>query len=277
VRLYCLCILSFTVFISRGAAADDFRIVCLAPDANEIIFDIGADKYLVGITEECDYPPASGTIPKVGSFSFPCVESIIAKDPDVIITSGLEQSKLNEDLKKFGFKTVEIFPSDLNGMFDAYKKIGEICGMESNAEECVNRIKKDVDDVKSRSSKFNYTPKIYLEIWDRPLMTVSGESFLNEIIRISGGVNITGQYPRAYCRINSEVIIKHDPDIIIILHGDYKDMLSREGWQNIAAVKSGYVFNDIDRDTLVRAGPRLADGLRQIYLKVKKYNDEKTR
>ncbi|MDD5645495.1 MAG: helical backbone metal receptor [bacterium] len=276
-RFFCICLLFFAVPVSRGDAADSLRIICLAPDANEIIFDIGADRYLVGITDECDYPPASREIPKVGSFSFPCVESIVVKDPDVIITSGLEQSRLNGDLKKLGFKTLEVFPSGLEGMFDAYRKIGEICGMEDKAEKCVRRIRESAREIKLKSSKFNYTPKIYLEIWDTPLMTVSGESFLNEIIEIAGGVNITGQYPRAYCRINPEVVIKQDPDIIIILHGNSNAVFSRAGWQNISAVKNGYVFDDIDQDTLVRVGPRLADALEQVYLKVKRYNDEKLR
>ena len=149
----------FFSFLSR--ASDDLRIVCLSPAATEILFDMGADKWLAGITKECDYPLAAKNIPKVGSFSNPSVEYILEKNPDIVITAGLEQQVMAYNLRKFGIKTLTVFPSDFEGLFDAYIKIGDICGLKKEALEKVRLMKNDISRVLKKVKHLKKKPAVF--------------------------------------------------------------------------------------------------------------------
>ncbi|MCK4948060.1 MAG: ABC transporter substrate-binding protein [Candidatus Aureabacteria bacterium] len=259
-------------FSSFSRSSDDLRIVCLSPAATEILFDLGADKWLAGITNECDYPPATKGIPKVGTFSNPSVEYILEKNPDIVITDGLEQQIMAYNLRKFGIKTLTIFPSDFEGLFDAYIKIGDICGLKREALEKVRLMKNDIGRVLKKVKHLKKKPQVFVEIWSKPLITAAKGSHIDEVLRLAGGINIAYNCPRPYSRVSPELVIISNPDIIVLAYKDESNIGLREGWQNINAVKKGFVCNDINPDFLVRAGPRLIEGLEKLRKLIEKWD-----
>jgi iron complex transport system substrate-binding protein len=114
-------------------------------------------------------------------------------------------------------------------------------------------------------NKFTNLPRVYIEIYGNPIMSVSDESFVGELITFAGGNNIFPKLPRDYSRINPEEVINNDPEIIILTYpGMTKEqVVQRKGWEVITAVKTGriYTTSDIDPDVILRASPRIIEGL----------------
>ena len=134
----------------------------------------------------------------------------------------------------------------------------------------VTEMKKEINGLTARrkTNRAKAKPKVFIEIWNDPLLTVGNESFINELILIAGGRNIADDVRRAYVHFSSEEVIYRNPDCIILTYMSKRMPLealkSRLGWQGIAAIRKNRVYNDIDSDTLVRPGPRLIEGLKEL-------------
>ncbi|MFA5271412.1 MAG: ABC transporter substrate-binding protein, partial [Candidatus Omnitrophota bacterium] len=114
--------------------------------------------------------------------------------------------------------------------------------------------------------------KVFIEIWNNPLSTAGKKSFINELIELAGGNNIAYDLKSAYGSFSPEIVIKRNPDCIILAYmgkDNFKNELkARAGWNKISAVKNDRVYGDIDPDILLRPGPRITEGLREIYKKL---------
>ncbi|MDD4183140.1 MAG: ABC transporter substrate-binding protein, partial [Candidatus Omnitrophica bacterium] len=97
-------------------------------------------------------------------------------------------------------------------------------------------------------------------------------SFINELIALCGGVNITSDIKSAYSSVAQEVVLKRNPDCIILAYmgnlSPLESVISRPGWENIAAVKNKRVYNDIDPDVLLRPGPRIVEAMEELNKKL---------
>ena len=99
-------------------------------------------------------------------------------------------------------------------------------------------------------------------------MTAGKGSFVDEIIYMAGGINVAHDLPRPYSYISAEEVIKNNPDCIIMGYmkrGADTAINKRMGWDKVSAVSGGKVYNDINSDLFLRPGPRLAEGLEEIY------------
>lgn len=134
-------------------------------------------------------------------------------------------------------------------------------------------MKSAVNEVASKAKLIPNEKKVrvFLEIWHEPLMTAGKGSFVDELIFLSGGINIAHNTSRPYSNYSSEKVISSNPQCIIMAYMDQEPPLrlvkQRFGWNKIEAVKNGRVFNDINPDILLRPGPRLILGLKQLYKK----------
>jgi iron complex transport system substrate-binding protein len=111
--------------------------------------------------------------------------------------------------------------------------------------------------------KVQENPKrVFVEISPRPIITIGAATFLNDLIERAGGKNIFGDLKKDYPVVNQEAVITRDPEIIIVLHPE--DTTGRTGWQKIQAIKNDRVYTDLNPDHLMRPGPRLVEGFRQL-------------
>ncbi|MGQ9707169.1 MAG: ABC transporter substrate-binding protein [bacterium] len=241
------------------------RIICLSPEAGEIIANLGRKDHLIAVVRECDYPNEITHLPKVGSFSSPSFEKILSLSPDLVIATGLEQEDFNQKLIKNFIEVLTLYPRTLDDVMKNIRVLGRITESERRAEEIIKEMEEKFESIKKKLSNIpegKRTVKVYIEISPDPLMTVAKGSFVNDIIKLSGCHNIGEDLPREYCRIDPELVIKRDPDYIIILHNSASkdDVMKRTGWDLIKAVKNRNIITDINPDLLLRASPRLADG-----------------
>ena len=111
------------------------------------------------------------------------------------------------------------------------------------------------------------SPTVYMEIWDRPYMTIGNKSFITDLIKYAGGKNIVDSQDDDYFNCSVEWIITSNPSIIIapaMKTGREADIKNRKGWQNIDAVKNNRIYIDLNDDLIYRLGPRIIDGIKLL-------------
>ncbi|MFH0912757.1 MAG: cobalamin-binding protein [Candidatus Omnitrophota bacterium] len=247
------------------------RYISLAPSTTEILFALGLDDMIVGVSLYCNYPPKAREKEKIGEFSQVNIEKVLALRPDYIFCTGLEQAQIITELRRLGLGVYVADPRNIQDLFNSIKDIGKISGRVKEAEDLVKNMTAEIEEI---TSKVQVIPeskraKVFLEIWHDPLTTAGEGSFIDELITLAGGINIAKDTKRPYSIFSPEEVIKRNPDCIILTYMDKEkpEKLAGErfGWQGISAVKNKRLYSDINPDLLLRPGPRVVQGLREIY------------
>jgi iron complex transport system substrate-binding protein len=234
-----------------------YRIVSLSPAMTEMLFSLGAGDKIVGVTTFCDFPAQAKTIKKVGDFSHPSIERIVALKPDLVVINLPEQKRIKGELEKLG---INIFVSSPNSLVDIYKEIsavGRALGLERHADSLIEYMKDNLQVATPENRK-----RVFVEIAPRPNVTIGAATFLNDLIERAGGINIFRDLNKDYPVVNQEAVITRNPEIIIVLHPE--EITGRTGWQKIEAIENNRVYAGLNPDHLMRPGPRLVDGFRQL-------------
>ena len=248
------------------------RIVSLAPSATEILFALGLGDKVVGVTDYCDYPPElldkinATEIQRVGSY-FPGfnLETIVALEPDVAFAIGATVPDYVNDLEGLGIATVALNAKDIDGIFHDIELVGEVTGKDAEAEALTADLEEQIDEIVDTVANASIPSIFYGSDVSDPsaLWTAGNGTFIDAFITMAGGENIAGGV-EGWTTFSLEVLIDYNPDIIVLggaLWGvSAEEVAGRAGWQDLDAVKSGYIFA-IDDTLLVRPGPRIADGL----------------
>jgi iron complex transport system substrate-binding protein len=234
----------------------------------EILFALGAGGRVVGVVRGCDWPPAASELPSVGDFSNVSLERVAALEPDLIIATGHEQKRIVAQLERLGVPTLAFLAPDIASVKSNVKAVGVIVGEETKAAEIVAAFDEKLNAVTSEAEEVSLgdRPRVYLEICPEPLMTVGEGSFVHDAVVLAGGVNVGAGLPRPYSRIEAEAVIARDPEVIVLCHGGTTaaDVAARTGWRRITAVRNNRIC-EINPDLVLRAGPRLAGGVAELY------------
>lgn len=256
--------------------SEALRIISLSPSNTELLFALGAENDIVGVSTWCDYPPEAKSIPKVGDFSNVSIEKIIALNPDIVITSGYEQSYIAQEIRTLGIPVEVVEPRTFDELYKGINLLGTITGKSESANRLISEMQTALARLKSALPAPDHRPTIFIEIYARPLMTASTGSFLNEAIEIAGFKNIFPDLPRPYCQVSLEEVVAQNPDWLLILDMDTTgSVLERPGWQLITAVKEGCIIDSVNPDLLLRPGPRIVQGIRKLS-KIRESMHEKT-
>ena len=244
-------------FCARESKSDGYRIVSLSPAMTEILFSLGAEHKIVGVTTFCNYPEQAKNIPKVGDFSHPSLERIVALKPDLVIVNLPEQMRIKRELDKLNLET---FVSTHNSLSDIYLEIltlGAMLGQKDEADSVVRYMKTNLERIAPEHRR-----KVYVEISPKPIITIGAQTFLNDLIDRAGGTNIFADLEKDYPVVGQETVIMRNPDVIVVLHPE--DITGRTGWHKVNAIKNDKVYKNIDPDLLMRPGPRLVKGFRKL-------------
>jgi len=244
------------------------RIVSLSPGNTEILFALGLGERVVGVTEQCDYPPEAKEKPKVGGFSTISIERVVSLEPDLVLATGGIQLRTVNQLEERGIKTVVLSPKTVEGILRDIELVGKITNRNREAKTLVGGMRGRIEFIKSGTWQLMSRPRVYYEVWHSPLMSVGRGTWINELIELAGGRNIFSDSLDPYPIISSELVIERDPEIIIIKRGYMggvakQDIFRRPGWGRISAVKIGRIY-EIDENILIRPGPRIVDGLEAL-------------
>ena len=248
------------------------RIVVLTPSDCEILYAIGAGETLVGRGEYCDYPAEVNEIPVVQSGAQTNVEQIIALQPQVVIMSTMAQTvEQTEAMEAAGIKVVVNDAVDIEGVYQAISVIGAVTGMNAEADALIERMVNTFGEVAHKTSGES-GKTIYFEVsplqWG--LWTAGSGTFMDELASMLGLTNAFADV-QSWGEISQEQVLMRDPDYIVTISMYYgegptpvEEIVSREGWQDLKAVKNSAVIN-VDSNEISRPGPRLMDAVNTLY------------
>ena len=248
------------------------RIVAMQPSDCEILCAIGCEDALVGIGQYCDYPASITGLPVVQSGAETNVEEILALEPQVVLMNDMAQSEEQvKQLEDNGVKVVVSSATDIEGVYYAIRMIGTLMGKADAAEAVVADMQDTFADIRSKAQDEGKT--VYFEVspLEYGLWTAGAGTFMDELATICGLTNAFGDV-NDWASISEEQVIARDPDYIVTITMYYgegptpvEEILGREGWQDLKAVKGGQVFNASDSNALSRPGPRLKDAAVELY------------
>ena len=267
-KIYLVVLIAFLLIISCYKVKNPQtakRYIITSPEVAEIVCMLEGSVNIVGVTSECNYPSELKKIEKIGNFGEVNFERIIELEPTIVFTSGLEQEALASELAKLNIRVEKIYPHSVQEMIESIRKIGEKLGQKKRADFIADSLQTSIQNLRD-SISLSILPKVYIEIYGDPVMSVSDRSFVGEVVEIAGGNNIFSQLPRDYSRIDPEKVIETDPDIIIVTYPGVtsEQIKNRKGWEVISACRNNRIYtnSEINPDLILRASPRVVEGLK---------------
>lgn len=239
------------------------RIISLAPSNTEILFALGLDDKVVGVTTFDDYPEEVLEIEKIGDFTGINLEKIIELNPDLVISYGPGDGDENARLREAGIEVIGFEPESIDEIIETINKIGQLTGKESEAKALTESMIKKRDEI---INKIKNAPKVkvFYEIWHDPLMAAGPGSFMDHLMTLAGGDNIAKDAKDEYPQFDLEQLIERNPDVYLT-SADMPEktpeaMMARPGFENISAMKSGRVYV-LEPNIVSRPGPRIVEAL----------------
>jgi iron complex transport system substrate-binding protein len=241
------------------------RVVSLAPSITEIIYALGQQHRLKGVTLFSDYPDAAKKLPVVGSYVHLDLEKIVALRPDLCIA--IKDGNPKEVIDRLDSLKIPVYavdPKNLDSVMETLVEIAELLGADNTAEFLIRSMKSRIGRVTSRIATTDYRPRVFFQIGISPIVSVGSDTFIHEIIVLAGGKNLAeGKIP--YPRFSQEQVLGLSPEVFILTSmartGAFEKAKAKwERWPQLDAVRSGRIHL-VDSNLFDRPSPRLVDAL----------------
>ena len=259
------------------------RIICLTEEGTEILYKIGQEDRLVGISGFTRRPPkARKEKPKVSNFIDANFDKILDLKPDLVVGYSDLQRDIAAELIKNG---INVFIFNHRSISETLSMILQFCsliGNQKEGNELVNRYIENLESAKKDAENFPYRPKVFFEEWNDPL--ISSIQWVSELIEICGGELC---FPELNDKslgkdriLDPDLVIKRNPDIII---GSWcgkkfkpEKVRARKGWEAINAIKNDQLY-EIKSEIILQPGPAcLTDGIKEIQSIFRKFHFPET-
>jgi len=243
------------------------RVVSLAPSITEMLFALGLDEEIVGVTEFCNYPAAALKKPKIG-YARPGLESLVALRPDLIVAP---QEFLRADtIAKLDELKIPVFLLEAKSVEDILiqiQSLGKIFNRTPVSDAVTGSMRTRMAEVTGRVAASAKKRVLYV-LNSHPLITVGPGSYIHQMIGLAGGINIAAGSPSAYPKLSLETVLKEDPEVLIFPVGSMESIPKSEQqewnrWGNLSAVRNRQL-RDVSSDALNRPGPRVVEGLEHL-------------
>ena len=250
--------------VARSTATDDFgdtialareaprRIVSLNPTTTELLYAIGAGGRLVGRTSFDILPAGVRAVPDLGPGLRPNVEAVLAARPDLVI---LYASQDNRDaarrLRAARVRTVAYRVDRIEDFKRVTLALGLIVGDTTAARATVDSVGATLVRVMAQTAALPH-PTVFWILWESPLLSVGGGSFLNEMLRVAGARNVYEELPAPSPAVSFEDLVRRDPDVVLASPPTRARMLADPRWRTLRAVREGRVMVF---DTTIVNGP----------------------
>jgi len=245
------------------------KIISLAPSVTELLYLLGADDRLIGVTTHCDWPEDVKRKPKIGTLLNPNYEIILAARPDLIIasTAGNDRAAVYK-LAELGLPVFVTAPRSVDGIFETTLAVGRITDRAAEGERLVARMKARLQEVKRRLAGLSPTRAFFIT-WFDPLLAPGRKTFENDVLALADVVSITAGSEEFYPRYSLEQILAQKPEVILTVNHEgspLPDLRHIAGWRSLKAVQQGrvYVLNEV----LQHPSPRFVDGVEELARKL---------
>ncbi len=243
------------------------RIVTLSPSLAEIVFAVGAGDRLVGVSSYSDFPAAASKVQVVASYGRIDIEQLRALRPDLVI--GWRTGNPSRDIDRLKRERLPVFmtePRRLADIANIVRSIGTLAGTADTAEEAARSFEEAIGALAVAISGTDTMVPAFVEIWHRPMLTVSGAHLITDILRVCGARNVFERIPMLTARVSAEQLLVANPSLLIVSGSNEERAAIVDRWgafNLIRAVREGNIAV-IDPRTLHRQGLRIVEGVRSV-------------
>ena len=243
------------------------RVVSLAPSVTEILFAVGLDAEVVGVTTFCDYPAQARSKPKIGS-STPNLEAILGLKPDLVV--GNKDFIRPDALAKLEQLKIPVFilaPKAIEEILGHISTVGRLVGHEREARAVVQGLRERLSELRSRMGAARPVRVFYIVNTD-PLISVGSGSFIHQMLELAGGENIVGQTSIPYPKVSLEEVLRRDPEVLLFPVGASEGIPEPEQqrwrkWTTLSAVAHNRL-HQVRAELVNRPGPRAIEGVEAV-------------
>ncbi|MCX7926398.1 MAG: cobalamin-binding protein [Fimbriimonadales bacterium] len=245
------------------------RIVALAPSITEILFALGLNDKIVGVTEVCDYPPEAKRKPKVGDYQI-SPEKVVALKPDLVVAHEVLNARVIPVLKRLGLRVLSATPNQFRKLYAFIRAIGKAAGAEREAERVIRSMQARVERVRRGAPRRKLNTLFLISV--DPVWASGRDTLADEMITLAGGRNPLAQAFSNFKAVSLETAIGSAPELILLAGPKPQAILDNPRWQRTPAVKRRHVY-ELNADLVLRETPRSVEGLEQIAALVRKAGD----
>jgi iron complex transport system substrate-binding protein len=251
----------------RSAAAETAqRIISLSPHITELLFAAGAGDRVVGIDDASDYPAAVAGIARVGEPTALDVEGLLKLKPTLIVLwdSGTP-ARRKAELASLNLTLYVTDQHHLDDIGATLLDFGRLAGTEAVAAAAAARYRSGLAQLRTQYAD-RPRLKVFYQVWDRPLYTLSGHHVVSEVLSLCGGDNVFGDLSTLAPEIDKEAVIARNADVILIAATGAEGARQAAEWDgfgNLRAVHNHHVFT-VDPSLLGRMAPRILEGVSAV-------------
>jgi iron complex transport system substrate-binding protein len=259
------------------------RIICLTEEPTEVLYALGEQHRIVGISGFTVRPArARHEKPRVSAFISAKIDQILDLKPDFVVGFSDIQADIAQALIKAGIEVWISNHRSVEGILSYIRRLGALVGAGARAEKYARQLQQQIETIRRRSALLSRRPRVYFEEWDDPM--ISGIRWVSELITIAGGDDVFPE--RALCGLAKDRIltdpsevIRRAPDVIL---GSWcgkrfrpEKVEARAGWQEIPAVRASEL-HEIKSPLILQPGPAaLTDGLNALHQVFKRWAERR--
>ncbi len=230
------------------------RIISLAPSVTEILFALGLDREIIGVSDADDFPPDKvQTKARIGGVLLN-LERIVALTPDLIIgVHSLQRDQLAR-VKALRLPVLAVDAASVDETVSQIRLLGRVTAHVRAGDNLAASVERRAQVVRPGLRR-----TVYIEAWNEPVLVAGGGTLIHDLVRRAGGSNVFGDL-RGYTQVPLETVLVRNPQVILLLYPGRDGLLARPGWRSLAAARAGLIF-EVPASLVSRPGPRIADGL----------------
>ncbi|MGO9326279.1 MAG: cobalamin-binding protein [Terracidiphilus sp.] len=247
------------------------RIVCLTDETTEILYMLGEQDRIVGVSGYAHRPAEARSKPRVSAFRDANFKAILDLKPDLILTFSDVQAEITRELVLRGATVMNFNQRSIAEILDMIVVLSRIVGKPEAGLDLMEKLQHGLAEIATSAKSFPRRPRVFFEEWNDPL--ISGIQWVEELIEIAGGAVIFPEL-RACGKAQDRVVdpaavVARNPEVILASWCGKKvnkdEICSRSGWSETSAVRSGHVY-EVPSGTILQPGPAsLTEGVRQVH------------
>lgn len=249
------------------------RIVCMTEETTEWLYLLGEDARIVGISGYTVRPPqARQDKPKVSAFTSAKIDRILALEPDCVFGFSDLQADIAAELVRRGVQVTIFNQRSVEQIFSMLYQVAAMVGRAERGLALLQAMRERLEAIRGAAAALPRRPRVFFEEWDDPL--ISGIRWVSEMLAIAGGDDCFPELaaqPLGKDRILADPgeVVRRNPDIVI---GSWcgkkfrpERVAARPGWEQVAAVRDGQLFEIKSADILQPGPAALTDGVAQLH------------
>lgn len=247
----------------RATTTAPQRIISLGPSGTEIVASLGAIDRMVGRSNWDLWPDTVRAIPAIGDAIRPSVERIVALRPDlVVLYAAADNVAATTALRAAGIDVVSLRFDTIDEYFHALDSLGTRVGARARADSIAQALRRQLDTVRE-GARTATRVRVFIPVWEQPLMTVGAGSFLTELVTIAGGENIYADQQTPSLTVSFEDVVRRDPDVVLTGPISAARLRASRQWQGLRAVREGRVLA-FDTTLVSQPSSRLGEGAKSL-------------